>query len=215
MVSVFLAVGVLAVGALGRFSTVALVWVAAPLVLLGLAEAGYAARQGQCAELLKTGKRDEPMVLLPAESGLNAVRRMVLAVLSLSIWPFYLALWGVVAAGAVNLPKHATPSSVPSIAEVGPVIRGPGQSNLPGAYNSGPGYPPGTAQRFPNVGPYNGPVPGNPGLPPRTPGPGFPRPVTPVNFGPKLLNRPAGPPATVNSAPPAGVPAPPPVRSNP
>jgi hypothetical protein len=212
--SVFLAITVLAVWIFGHFSTQGILWMATPMVLLGLTEAGYAGQQRHYEELLKDGKTDERSALLVSESVLASSRRTVEAILSPSIWPFYLALWGTLIGGALNLAPHATFPPMAPIANAAPATGGPKQPVSPGVYSGGPGYPPGMGQR-PDATPHFGPIPANSDMPLRTPGLGFPRPVTPVNFGPKLPVRPLGPPPTVYYGKPAPVPGTSPVRQNP
>ena len=185
--SVFVSVAVLVFGALGRLSTANLLWMAAPLVLLGFAEAGYAARETYGEQLLKNGKNNEQLVVLPKESALATSRRTAVSLCSLSVWPFYLALWGVIAASAYNLPRTAT--SMPAL--TGATAAHATQPGIPGGpTNYAPsGYPQAMMQRPPNGMPNAGPYMGYPGTAPRTPGPAFPRPVGPTNFNSAPPNR--------------------------
>jgi hypothetical protein len=185
--SVLVFVAVLVFGALSRASTPNLLWMAAPLVLLGFAEAGYAAREAYGEQLLKNGKINEQLVVLPEESALATLRRAADALCSLSIWPFYIFLWGLFTVSAFQLPHYAKPiSSALQTANANVV-------SSDGGNNNQPTYPPGVAPRYPNGMPYTGPYPGYPGYVggvPRSPGANFPRPVTP---GPNFAARPATP----------------------
>jgi hypothetical protein len=108
--SVFLAVAILLVGALGKLSAANLLWAAAPLLLLGLAEAGYAGQERRCAELLKSRKGNEEVAALLPEGASASILRTAVAAMSLSVGPFYLGLFAIVAAGggAMNSPGRAT-----------------------------------------------------------------------------------------------------------
>jgi len=203
--SIFLAVAILIAGGLGKLSTASLLWAASPLLLLALTEAGYAAEQGRCPEFFRHGKGDETLEVLPSESTMVSSRRFGSALVSISIWPFYLALWAVVLAGAFELPRHTMPSPIISAAETGSAVREPGKPVLPGT-NNGSGYP---------QNPFANQPSGNPGMPQRTPGTVLQRPVTPVNYGARPPVRPQGPPPTVYYATPPPGSATPPVQKKP
>jgi hypothetical protein len=80
-------------------------WMAAPLLLLGLAEAGCAAEQRRCLELLKKGDAAAEIAALVPESAGASVVRFAFAVLSPSIWPYYLTLFALVAFGGEEISK--------------------------------------------------------------------------------------------------------------
>jgi hypothetical protein len=129
--TVFLAVAILLIGALGRLAAINLLWAAAPLLLLGLAEAGYAAQERRCAELLSRGKgQDESLTLLTAAGEVGFVRT-VMAALSFSIWPFYLGLIGIVVAGSRAFPAPGG-DNAPIAADVASVSAQPKLQMPPG-----------------------------------------------------------------------------------
>jgi len=199
--SVIVSIAIFVAGALARLNTMTLLWAAAPLVLLAFAEAGYAARQEYLAEQANAGKAADQSKVLPSPPAMAGLRGFASALGSLSIWPFYLALWGVFVAGAFNLPRSAALGA--SSAEASATVVGAAQPAVSGVNNGLPGYPPGVVPRYPNGAPYTGPLPGYPGVAARTPGPGFPRPATPVNFGPRPPVRPAFTPAALPPAAPS------------
>jgi len=96
---VLLGVAILLVGGLGKLSATTLIWAAAPLLLLGFTEAGYAAQQRREEDQLRSRKgNNEGLPLAPESAAVSATRWAVSAV-SLSIWPFYLGLFSIVAVG--------------------------------------------------------------------------------------------------------------------
>ncbi|EDY15971.1 hypothetical protein CfE428DRAFT_6490 [Chthoniobacter flavus Ellin428] len=95
-----LGVLILLVAALASLNATKLLWVAAPLLLIGLVEAGYAAQERRCAELLRANKGDAG---LAPEAASASVVRTTFAALSLSIWPFYLGLFALVAIGGEQM----------------------------------------------------------------------------------------------------------------
>ena len=191
--SIVVSIAVLLAGSFGRLDTAVLLWAAAPLVLLGLSEAGYAARQSylrQATREVSENASAEP----PPPSTMSTLWHYASAVGSLSIWPFYLALFGLVVAAAFNMPvRPVTPLTV-SVANLPGNLPGT-MSNQPyGPMTTGPMLPQYFPQRPPNVArtpfpphaPFT-PWPGNTpsgSLPPVAPGarPGFPQqaPSTPV-----------------------------------
>lgn len=73
-------------------------WAAAPLLLMGLAEAGLLALQSRCIELIKVKASDDEAALI-VERGQTSVIRYIVSALSLSIWPYYLGLFVLAAMG--------------------------------------------------------------------------------------------------------------------
>src|SRR5579871_1102369 len=92
-----LAVVILLVSALAGLNPTKILWAAGPVLLLGLVEAGYAAQERRYAALLESKKIDESCASLPLESAGASVARTTVAVLSPAIWPFYVALFAIVA----------------------------------------------------------------------------------------------------------------------
>jgi hypothetical protein len=188
-------VAILLAGAFGRLDTPSLLWVSAPIVVLGLAEAGYAAMERTYLEQTKRGTTAElpGSQQLPPPVGLGG---FLSALGTFSVWPFYLLLWGIFVAGAINLPRHLPKDQVTTVVPAPPKI--PSATNVPSGMNHFPAMP----QR-PQNGPANLPAtyPAYPTIPLHTPATGYPRPATPVNFGPRPLVR---PPIT----PPSPVPTP-------
>jgi len=121
--SVFLGSGILLAGAVSGLGKASLFWIAAPLLLLGLADAGYAAEQQRSVELSKKAKGYEA-AFSPEAAG-TFIWRFCSAVLSLSVWPFYLSLVGVVVAGAFYMPVKVTPPAAAAMV-AGPMGNRPG-----------------------------------------------------------------------------------------
>ena len=90
-------------------------WMGAPLLLLGLVEAGYAAEQRRCVELWKKNGEGDDVAALSSEPVGASVVRFVFAVLSLSIWPFYLAVFALVAFGGEEITKASREATVQAI----------------------------------------------------------------------------------------------------
>jgi len=76
----------------------AMLWIASPLVLLWLMDAGLAAEQRRCIELLKRNEETSECV---QASILDFFRALV----SVSVLPFYLALFGLIAFGGKEIAK--------------------------------------------------------------------------------------------------------------
>ena len=108
--AVFLSIVILLVGAVIGLSRSSLMWAGAPLLLLWLAEAGYAAEQKRCEEWLKGAKgKDDESAFVPEAS----VGGVVSAACSMGVLPFYLVLLGIVAAAAFYMPvKVPAPQTV-------------------------------------------------------------------------------------------------------
>ena len=178
LLSILLAVASLISGALGRLSTISLLLAAAPLVMLGLLDAGYAGKAEHFSEQIRScdGKDGTP-VDLRKESTVAAVGRMVRAIGFVSIWPFYLALWGIVAAGTVNLSHLAPPLSAATVSGTtvvtGPPVQATPRPSTPPWMVRTPLIP----KRFPNGTPMNHFSPSNPALPSPPGNPGLPRPA--------------------------------------
>lgn len=101
--SVGLGVVILLIGGLAGVAPVKMLWAAGPLLLLGLVEAGYAAQERRYAELLKAKKGNEEIAVLPPEAASASLVRTAVAALSLSVWPFYLGLFAMVAIGGQQM----------------------------------------------------------------------------------------------------------------
>lgn len=124
---IVLGVIILLTGMLGRLGGMSLVWPASPLLLLLFVDAGYAARQRRCVELFKERQGSEGISVHLPESAAASIPGMMAAVFSLSIWPFYLCLLGMVTAGAFLMPiKEIPPSNGPAMTG-GSTANGPGQ----------------------------------------------------------------------------------------
>jgi hypothetical protein len=189
-------VAVLFAGTFGRLDTATLLWISTPIVMLAFAEAGYLAREKDCVEQANQGMGDGPVgeaKSLPTRIGLSG---FFSALGAFSVWPFYLVLWGIFAASAINIPRQMTKNQVA-------VTMTPASPTILGAPNaaSGMNHFPVAAQR-PQYGVTNLPAtyPAYPAIPLHTPATGYPRPATPVNFGPRPLVRPSiTPPSAVPS----------------
>lgn len=98
--------GVLAIAAIENVAgTNELFWMAAPLFLLWLVDAGYAAEQRRYAEAArKDGGNNDDSAVSPGTAGAS-IGHFGCAVLSLSNAPFYLALFGLVAFGGQQIAK--------------------------------------------------------------------------------------------------------------
>ncbi len=166
--SVLIAVALLAIGVLGRLNTAAMLCAAAPMLLLAFVDAGYAMREKLESESGEAGN----------ENVLIKIRRFIHSLGSLSVWAFYLALWGIFAVSACHLPRFAVPVQGALTTAAATPQQTP--SNVTG-------YPPGMPLRYPNGAPYSG-------NPPRTTAPGFPRAATPMSFTPRPLIRPPNTP---------------------
>lgn len=177
-------------------STSGVYWTAAPLVLFWLLDAGYAAEQRRCADVLKKNPTREDPSALVWEGGDAALSRFFRSLISLSTWPFYLLLFGLIAGGGDQIARANRQAAI-EIAAARPQPVTP----LPSYYP--PKNMPGNALR-PNNGqmPFN---PVNPSVNRFTPSP-FPTPprftmpsrppVTPVRFA-------TPPPSPTNSPAPA------------
>jgi len=181
-------------GVFGRLNAPSLLWIAAPLVFLGLADAGCAAREKRCAELLKNGKNNDLSAISPSEPASKLLGRFIGGLCSVSVWPFYLFLWGVVIGGAFELPRYAGVATN-GVTNITPLANVPSQPILPpGYYNKVTEYPPGVAPRYPNGAIFTGPVPPlSAGQ--WTPSPAFPKSGTPPGIGFKPPERPPFSPA--------------------
>jgi hypothetical protein len=192
--SAIISIAILFVGMLGRFDTAAILWISAPLLLLGLTDAGYATLADQLLESLKAGKGSDESFIYQDQSALIQLRRFAGALCSISVWPFYLTLWGIVVGAAFELPKHYVTLA-----------------NDAGASRTVlPGYPQGVTQRLPNTPFPSGPL--------RTPWPPFMRPGMTPNFGAKPPAHFLSPPPVRTHGTPQPVPGTPqtsPSRPNP
>jgi hypothetical protein len=112
--AILLAVALLLLAGLGKLSAQFLLITAAPLLLLALMDAATSAQEQRCFTLLATGKgkaSDSTWPQMP-ETTSAGLQRTVLALLSLSVWPFYLALGGILASGAATLsPSLKSPTT--------------------------------------------------------------------------------------------------------
>lgn len=124
--SVALGIAILLVGALGKVAPANLLWAAAPLLLLGLAEAGYAGQERRCLELLKGKKGNEEVVALLPEAANASILRTAVAAMSVSIWPYYLGLFAIVAVGSGALTSPEKGATMQATAQIAarPVAQG-------------------------------------------------------------------------------------------
>ena len=114
--AVLLAVALLLLAGLGKLNGQMLLITTAPLLLLALMDAAVSAQERRCFTLLaklaengnssKLKAADLAWPLAPEAAGVG-LQRTVLAFLSLSVWPFYLALGGIVAAGAASIAQKS------------------------------------------------------------------------------------------------------------
>jgi hypothetical protein len=106
VVSIVGGVVVLAVSTVDKLTAFATVlWTVAPLLLLSLMDAGLSAEMRRCADLLKKNPtKDDPSVIL-WEGGDAGLFRFFRELISLSIWPFYLILFGLIVFGAEEITK--------------------------------------------------------------------------------------------------------------
>lgn len=143
--SAALAVIILLVGGIARLHPVKMIWATGPLILIGLVEAGFAGQEGRCAELLRAKKgNEETALLLPEAPGTSAVRT-TLAVLSPSIWAFYLILFVVIAVGGEQMASIDKKSALAATALNAPSGQKPMRSYFPTTASSMQvpgGYPP-------------------------------------------------------------------------
>lgn len=114
LAAVILVVVILVFGVPGKTGAMNLLWTAAPLALLGLADAGYAGEERRCWQLLAKQTGSETPALSPASAG-AALRGTFLAAFSLSIRPFYLSLIGAIVAAVLLAPvKPLKPAVMPN-----------------------------------------------------------------------------------------------------
>jgi hypothetical protein len=171
-------------------------WMAAPLLLLGFAEAGYAGEQRRCIDLLKKGNGADDLSALVPESAGASVVRFGFAVLSPSIWPFYLVLFGLVAFGGEEIARANREVASQAIHALNANVAAPGYIQT----SNGPVILPSIPQR-----PGNGAFPAN--RPPLNPA--LQRVTPPVFATPPHMNIPVR-----SSTPPHAAPVtPPPVSS--
>lgn len=203
--------------AAGRAGGEPLLWAATPVILLALADAGYVGQSRRIAayvarrEPKELGNTKDIVHLLVQGSAFPEAFKSLASVLSLSVWPFYLSLAGLVAGlgMTVLVPKNKPAPVLPSFPQTTPAYT---QQNSP----------------FPNPRPANTPVtparpfPGPSSTNPAFNTPAFPSPpkattgantrpatVRPQPTGNKQLPGPTGftapklPPGTRTSAPAA------------
>jgi len=208
---VFLGVAILLAGALGRLGAVNLLWAAAPLLLLGLTDAGYAAEQRRCAKLAQDQNGNES-IPGPPEAAAASILGTVSAILLPSIWPFYLGLLGTVTAGALLMPIKEPPAPVMPAMAASPINNLPGQPYRP--MTPLPMLPRNVPQRphvgtpFPGEVPFHGqsPFPMKPATTPviqRNTSPAIQKPVAPItdNPSPSLVPTPVPAPTPVSTRP--------------
>jgi hypothetical protein len=136
----------------GRVGGEGILWVAAPAVVLGLADAGYAARMrrlGEMAAQYEGSRAPKLSELIQTEAGagfMAETRGLVKGLLSPSVWPYYLSLAGVV----VGLGLTVVPPKLPASYPVGPgglpLASTPGQIQTLG--QPGVTFPPGPRPTF-------------------------------------------------------------------
>lgn len=128
--SVITGIAILALPAIEKLTAFATVlWIASPLLLFWLMDAGMAAEQRRCIELLKKDPTEEdPSVLLWGDGDASIVW-FFRGLISLSIWPFYLVLFGLVAFGGKEITKANREAEVKAAERVAPYFQ---QGNMPG-----------------------------------------------------------------------------------
>lgn len=136
----------------GRVGGEGILWVAAPAVVLGLADAGYTARVrrlGEAAAQYEGARAPKLSELIQTEAGggfMTEATGMVKGLFSPSVWPYYLSLAGVV----VGLGLTVVPPKLPASYPVGPggmpLASTPGQIQTLG--QPGVTFPPGQRQPF-------------------------------------------------------------------
>lgn len=103
VVAVLAAMAILGLGVVQKVAEVkCFLWLATPILLLGFAEAGLVAEQRRCWELLK---KHGDVSVPPAEGVGACLLRYGFAVISFSIWPFYLTLFGLIWLGSGEIAK--------------------------------------------------------------------------------------------------------------
>ena len=120
--------------AAGRVGAEALLWAAAPVLLLALADAGYAARARSLSEAFLSPTKKGEDSLLAAFAPVRAADALK-GMAAVSVWPFYLGLVAIVGGLGmmVIVPKPKTPSltaPVPPSAQFGQVMPQTGQPVL-------------------------------------------------------------------------------------
>lgn len=166
--AVFMVVGILLAGALGRLELVNLLWAAAPLAGLWLMDVGYAAQEERWTEIYRLQKPGE-LPVVGKEDAVTSAIRTLRTMGGLSVWPIYLGLACIVFAGGRVLPKPLPPvvANASGYNRQGPggamtqsarplQVQGLPQKNLrptaPPPANGGVRPPSPTVPRPPNVG---------------------------------------------------------------
>ncbi|HSI10737.1 MAG TPA: hypothetical protein VK961_01775 [Chthoniobacter sp.] len=208
--SAALAVIILLVGGMVGLHPTKMMWAAGPLVLIGLVEAGFAGQEKRFAELLTDKNGNAEMVVLQPEAGIASVLRTTFAALSLSIWPFYLTLFALVAVGGAEMASIDKKNAAAYAGSNGLPGQAPMQTYFPAPMPSRGGYQPMLSpQMMPqqSLPQYRQPAMGNTGAnrPPAIPSNTSLVRTVPAPLQPK--NPPATtPPSPVNKSPqpPAG-----------
>jgi len=168
--------------AAGRAGGEPLLWAAAPVILLALADAGYVGQSRRIAayvarrEPKELGNTKDVVHLLVEGSTFPEAFKSLASVLSLSVWPFYLSLAGLVAGlgMTVLVPRNKPTPVLPTFPQATPAYT---QQNSPFP-NPRPANTPVTPAR-----PFPGPSSTNPPL--TTPAfPSPPKPITGANTRP-------------------------------
>ena len=145
--ALLLAIALLLLAGLGKLNAPMLLITNAPLLLVALMDAAVSAQERRCFTLLaklaengnsnKLSAAELAWPLAPEDAGTSA-QRTVLAFLSLSVWPFYLALGGIVAAGAASIaPKSPMLASAAHSAGCGSSGCGGGAAGCGGGAGGG------------------------------------------------------------------------------
>lgn len=120
---------VLALTAIDKLTSFATVlWIASPLLLFWLMDAGLAAEQRRCVDLLKQNPTTEVPAALWEEGGDTGVFRFFRELISPSIWPFYLVLFGLITFGGKEITKANRETEAKTVEKVAPYFQ---QGNMP------------------------------------------------------------------------------------
>ncbi len=186
--TIFLTIGLLLTGALSGLEKIQLLWIGAPILFLWFIDTAYTAEYRQCIESLKGSITAENLSVV-SESPVKTVGRFGEALISLSIWPFYLPLVGIFVSAAFWMPVKAI---TPAVTAVNLVGNSPGQPYRPIPNN--PMYQPSMQHPQPGLLPFaarpsmtpayqrNGPGGLTPMATPltRTVNPNYPKPLSPA-----------------------------------
>jgi len=114
------------IGKLTVFSTA--LWIASPLLLFWLMDVGLVAEQRRCIDLLKNNPKEEDASGVLGEGGADSIFRFFRELISLSIWPFYLVLFGLITFGGKEITKANREAEAKAAEKVVPYFQ---QGNMP------------------------------------------------------------------------------------